>query len=93
MGETVLPSDAEITLRRISALTVCDVCELSETLSDEQRNMVADNGTSIAEAHFSENACSALFMPKRRWSASSCCMKDPTGTTVSIAPASISGAS
>lgn len=56
MSETVLPSDAEITLRRISALTVCDVCELSETLSDEQRNMVADNGTSIAEAHFSENA-------------------------------------
>lgn len=56
MSEHVLPSDAEITLRRISALTVCDVCELSETLSEEQRNMVADNGTSIAEAHFSENA-------------------------------------
>src|SRR6478735_2713467 len=56
MSETVLPSDAEITLRRISALTVCDVCELSDTLSEEQRNMVADNGTSIAEAHFSENA-------------------------------------
>ncbi len=56
MSEHALPSDAEITFRRISALTVCDVCELSETLSEEQRNMVADNGTSIAEAHFSENA-------------------------------------
>lgn len=56
MSEHVLPSDAEITFRRISALTVCEVCELSETLSEEQRNMVADNGTSIAEAHFSENA-------------------------------------
>ncbi|KOF22429.1 acetyltransferase [Ensifer adhaerens] len=56
MSERVLPSDAEITFRRISALTVCEVCELSETLSEEQRNMVADNGTSIAEAHFSENA-------------------------------------
>ncbi|HEV7306535.1 GNAT family N-acetyltransferase [Ensifer sp.] len=56
MTETVLPPDAEITLRRISALTVCDVCELSDTLSEEQRNMVADNGTSIGEAHFSENA-------------------------------------
>lgn len=48
--------DAEVTLRRISALTVCDVCQLSETLPDSQRAMVADNGTSIAEAHFSENA-------------------------------------
>ncbi|NVD41148.1 GNAT family N-acetyltransferase [Ensifer sp. HO-A22] len=56
MSEHALPSDAEITFRRISALTVCDVCELSETLNEEQRNMVADNGTSIAEAHFSENA-------------------------------------
>ncbi|MEI2300371.1 GNAT family N-acetyltransferase [Ensifer sp. MJa1] len=56
MNEAVLTSVAEVTFRRISALTVCDVCELSETLSNEQRNMVADNGTSIAEAHFSENA-------------------------------------
>lgn len=56
MSEHVLPPDAEITFRRISASTVCEVCELSETLSEEQRNMVADNGTSIAEAHFSENA-------------------------------------
>ncbi|MBF6216373.1 GNAT family N-acetyltransferase [Nocardia farcinica] len=48
--------DQEITLRRITAWTVTDICDLSETLSDEQREMVADNAVSIAEAHFSENA-------------------------------------
>ncbi|QOF71294.1 GNAT family N-acetyltransferase [Aminobacter sp. SR38] len=49
-------SAAEVSLRRISAQTVSDICDLSETLSEAQRNKVADNGTSIAEAHFSENA-------------------------------------
>jgi len=39
-----------------SVHNVFDVCELSETLSEEQRGKVADNGTSIAEAHYSENA-------------------------------------
>ncbi|MEW5699369.1 hypothetical protein [Pseudomonas synxantha] len=29
---------------------------LSETLPAAQRSMIADNGASIAEAHFSENA-------------------------------------
>lgn len=56
MSEIVVSRDAEISFRRISALTVTDVCALSETLSDAERNVVADNGTSIAEAHFSENA-------------------------------------
>ncbi|OCP01099.1 MULTISPECIES: GNAT family N-acetyltransferase [unclassified Ensifer] len=55
MSETILPS-AEVTFRRISSLTVGDVCELSETLSEEQSNMVASNGDSIAEAHFSDRA-------------------------------------
>ncbi len=55
MTDQIQPT-AEVSFRRISAATVSDVCELSETLTDEQRNMVADNGTSIAEAHFSENA-------------------------------------
>ncbi|MBN8937974.1 MAG: GNAT family N-acetyltransferase [Rhizobiales bacterium] len=50
------PSAVEVAFRRISAATVTDVCDLSDTLSDEQRAMVADNGQSIAEAHFSENA-------------------------------------
>ncbi|MRX31687.1 GNAT family N-acetyltransferase [Aminobacter sp. MDW-2] len=49
-------SAVEVSLRRISAQTVSDICDLSETLSEAQRNKVADNGTSIAEAHFSENA-------------------------------------
>lgn len=46
----------DVTFRRITALTVTAVCELSETLTDEQREMVADNAVSIAEAHFSECA-------------------------------------
>ncbi|ENN86518.1 putative acetyltransferase [Rhizobium freirei PRF 81] len=49
-------SASEISLRRITSQTVSDICELSETLTEAQRDKVADNGTSIAEAHFSENA-------------------------------------
>lgn len=49
-------SAAEVSLRRITAQTVSDICDLSETLSEAQRNKVADNAMSIAEAHFSENA-------------------------------------
>lgn len=33
-----------------------EVCRLSETLSPQQRRMVADNGISIAEAHYSDSA-------------------------------------
>ncbi|UGT41248.1 GNAT family N-acetyltransferase [Nocardia yamanashiensis] len=43
-------------LRKITAATVYEVCRLSTTLSAEQRNMVEDNGISIAEAHFSDTA-------------------------------------
>ncbi|WP_200901413.1 GNAT family N-acetyltransferase [Paenibacillus sp. DMB20] len=46
----------EVHFRRINAGTVLDICDLSDTLSDEQREMVADNAVSIAQAHFSENA-------------------------------------
>ncbi|WP_068053626.1 GNAT family N-acetyltransferase [Nocardia xishanensis] len=45
---------AVVELRRITAETVYEVCKLSETLSADQRKMVADNGISIAEAHFSD---------------------------------------
>lgn len=45
----------KITLRRITARTVADICDLSETLTTEQRAMV-DNAISIADAHFSESA-------------------------------------
>ncbi|MGC9334354.1 MAG: GNAT family N-acetyltransferase [Anaerolineae bacterium] len=41
---------------RITAKTVVQVCQLSETLTPQQRKMVADNALSIAQAHFSENA-------------------------------------
>lgn len=56
MCESAISRKSEVSFRRISALTVEDVCDLSETLSNQQRSMVADNGTSIAEAHFSENS-------------------------------------
>jgi len=56
MQKTIPSRDAELTFRRVSAQTVNEVCDLSETLSDDQRNMVADNSNSIAEAHFSDNA-------------------------------------
>lgn len=53
----VLPlPDADISFRRITALNVCDVSELSETLPEDQRAAVADNGTSIAEGFCSQNA-------------------------------------
>ncbi|AOE68036.1 acetyltransferase [Pseudomonas fluorescens] len=56
MLEKSFSKKSKITFRRISSKTVWDVCQLSNTLSPEQRDMVADNGDSIAEAHFSENA-------------------------------------
>jgi diamine N-acetyltransferase len=55
MDETNLP-DPDIHFKRISAKTVLQICKLSETLSPQQRKMVADNAVSIAQAHFSENA-------------------------------------
>ena len=45
---------AEVTLREITAETVRAVCDLA--VRDDQRCFVAPNGTSIAEAHFSEHA-------------------------------------
>ncbi|WP_085045340.1 GNAT family N-acetyltransferase, partial [Cronobacter sakazakii] len=56
MSEQTVSKDATVSFRRINSQTVYEVCELSETLSPAQRSMIADNGTSIAEAHFSENA-------------------------------------
>ncbi len=42
-----------IHFERITARTVRQICELSETLTPQQRKMVADNADSIALAHFS----------------------------------------
>ncbi len=41
---------------RITARTVREICRLSETLTPEQRGMVADNAVSIAQAYVSESA-------------------------------------
>lgn len=50
-----MPSpNAKITLRRINAKTVRAICTLS--VSDSQKNFVAPNAVSIAQAHFSKNA-------------------------------------
>lgn len=45
-----------VSLREITRDTVVTICKLSDTLSDAQRKMVAPNGQSIAQAHFSPHA-------------------------------------
>ncbi len=55
MIESNVSKDSKVSFRRITSATVWDVCMLSETLPASQRDMIADNGVSIAEAHFSEN--------------------------------------
>ncbi len=50
------PVSVDIRLRPVTAETAWDIFELSKTLGPEQRNMVADNAESVAEAHFSERA-------------------------------------
>ena len=47
---------AEVSLRVITAETVREVCNLSDTLTPPRKFMVAPNAVSIAQAHFSENA-------------------------------------
>lgn len=49
-------STPSIHFERITAKTVLDICQLSETLSPNQRQSVADNAVSIAQGHFSEHA-------------------------------------
>jgi len=46
----------DIHFMRITANTMNQICDLSNTLSPAQRKMVADNVRSIAEAHFSLGA-------------------------------------
>ena len=45
-----------LALREITQETVIQICRLSDTLSEPQQNMVADNARSIAQAHFSDKA-------------------------------------
>ena len=51
-----LGPEAEVSLREITAETVREVCDLSNTLTPPRKFMVAPNAVSIAQAHFSENA-------------------------------------
>ena len=48
--------ESVISLREITGETVVQICELSDTLSEEQHKMVAPNGVSIAQAHFADRA-------------------------------------
>lgn len=54
----MLPSESnpDIHFMRITATTLIQICELSETLPPPQHNMVADSVYSIAEASFSDSA-------------------------------------
>lgn len=51
-----LGAEAEISLREITADTVREICNLSDTLTPPRKYMVAPNAASIAQAHFSEHA-------------------------------------
>jgi diamine N-acetyltransferase len=53
MNSTPSGVTPDIHFMRITATTMNEICDLSETLSPAQRHMVADNVRSIAEAHFS----------------------------------------
>ena len=55
MTEQVGP-EAVVSLQEITAETVIAVCKLSDTLSEQQSKMVAENAVSIAQAHFSDKA-------------------------------------
>lgn len=47
---------AEVSLREVTEKTVHQICDLSDTLSEQQQKMVAPNARSIAQAHFSDKA-------------------------------------
>jgi diamine N-acetyltransferase len=51
-SSNILP---QIHFERITAQTVLEICKMSETLTDNQREAVTDNALSIAQAHFSDN--------------------------------------
>ena len=51
-----ITASPDIRFMSITATTMEQICDLSETLPPAQRKMVADNVWSIAEAHFSPSA-------------------------------------
>ena len=52
--EQAVGPEATVTLCEITGETVVEICELSDTLPEQQRKMVAPNAQSIAQAHFEE---------------------------------------
>ncbi len=48
--------DSKVTFREITSETVRQICNLSDTLSEAQKKMVAPNAISIAQAHFNKFA-------------------------------------
>lgn len=56
MNGAEVDAGAAVSLREITAETVREICRLSDTLSEDQRKMVAPNAVSIAQAHFEPNA-------------------------------------
>jgi diamine N-acetyltransferase len=58
-----MENERRIHFKRITAKTVWSICQLSESLTPQQRKMVADNAVSIAQAHFSQQAwMRAIYM-------------------------------
>lgn len=53
---SVVRPDSKVTLREITSETVRQICNLSDTLSEAQKKMVAPNAISIAQAHFNKFA-------------------------------------
>ena len=53
---TAVGPDAQVSLREVTAETLFVVCQLSNTLTELQKHMVAPNAYSIAEAHFAQYA-------------------------------------
>jgi diamine N-acetyltransferase len=49
-------TNSSVTLREITEETVVAICKLSDTLSAQQKKMVAPNAQSIAQAHYSKYA-------------------------------------
>lgn len=56
VDEQTVGPQAAVTLREITGETVIHVCNLSDTLSEQQQKMVAPNARSIAQAHFEPKA-------------------------------------
>src|SRR5512136_940860 len=53
---TTVGPGSRVTLREVTAETLFVVCQLSNTLTEPQKHMVAPNAYSIAEAHFAQHA-------------------------------------